>query len=385
VRTFLLIGLLGGTAGLLYEWELPLAATTLLASGVLFVAIAYVMAVRRPGISLDGTTEGAALVVLALGVLAGLGQMGLASGAAAVVVLVLGEKKRLHWFVRHIGETEMRATLQFMVLALVVLPLLPKGPYGPLGGIRPRMLWSIVVLLSGINFAGFIARRTLGADRGYGIVGALGGIVSSTAVTFQFSRISVSEPALGISLAFGVVAACTVLLARVTVVAAVLNAPVALALLPYVVLPAMVGVVLLIVVMRRRRSTHATDADSDLKSPLRLWSAIQMAAVFQVAMMVVALAKNLWGDPGVTASALALGLTDVDALTVSMSRLGEAPNAVPLAARSIAVGILANTVFKLAVAAMLGAGTFRKTVTAGLALVSVAIGVGLWMLGWLRL
>lgn len=180
LRTFLMFGLLGGIAGTLLASNEGASAAALLIGGGGFIIAAYVMAVRRPEQPLDGTTEGAALVVLGLGVLSGLGYLGLAAGSIAVVVFALGEKERLHWLVSRIGQTEMHATMQFLVLALVILPLLPTGPYQHLLGIRPRALWSIVVLLSGLNFVGYLARRAVGPTRGYTLTGLLGGSEPAT-------------------------------------------------------------------------------------------------------------------------------------------------------------------------------------------------------------
>jgi uncharacterized membrane protein (DUF4010 family) len=104
----------------------------------------------------------AALVVLAAGVLAGVGQIATSSAIIALAVLLLVEKTRLHAGVRLIDEEGFRAGVRFAVMALVVLPLLPEGPFGPLGGIRPRHLWQLVLLFSGLSFAGYIARTLVG-------------------------------------------------------------------------------------------------------------------------------------------------------------------------------------------------------------------------------
>ncbi len=379
MRTFLLLGMLGGSAGLCFWWSYAVAGGVLLAAGAVFVALAYAMAVRRPDSDLDGTTEGAALVVLALGVLSGLGQMGLAAGAVAVVLLVLGEKERLHWVVRKIGEREMRATLQFAVLALVVLPLLPTGPFGPLGGIRPRALWAIVLFFAGLNFAGHITRHAVGPNRGYGVTGLLGGLVSSTAVTLQFSRLSQGDDELSRPLALGVIGACTVLVARVFAAATVLNLDVARELLLYLLPSAVVGAVLVTRALRHPWPAASAEAKPDLQSPLRLWSAIQLALAFQLAMMLLALAQQLWGKAGVLTSAAVLGLTDVDALTVSMCRSVTDGGAASLAAQGIAIGILSNTVLKLGLALTLGSPRFRKAVAPGFVGLGAAVLLGLWL------
>ena len=382
MRTFLLLGLLGGIAG---WWALEglqiLSLAVLLAGGAMTV-VAYSIAARRAPDSIDGTTEVAALLVLAIGATAGLGYMSMASGVAAVVVLALAEKTRIHRLLTKIDEVELRAALQFAAMALVVLPILPQGPFGPLGGIRPRGLWVIVVIFSGINFLGYLARRSVGAERGYGVTGLIGGAISSTAVTLNFSRASRTDAAIGDSLAIGVVGACTVLLPRIAIVSVVLNPPVGRALLPYLLPGFVAGAV--IVAIALRRSAGAAAVQGEERNPLRLGSAIQMALLFQVALTASTIAAQYWGGRGVISSAVVLGLTDMDALTVSMNHLASSPETVLLAAKAIAIGVLTNTVFKAAVATVIGTGRFRWLTVAGLGVLAAAAVLGLWIGARLR-
>ncbi|HEY5546954.1 MAG TPA: MgtC/SapB family protein [Gemmatimonadaceae bacterium] len=381
LRTFFLIGALGGVAGTLISQGAGAAGAVLLAGACSLVVAAYVLAARPGGHTIEGTTEVAALMVLALGVLAGLGFLELASGSTAVMVLALSEKERMREFVSRIGEADLRAGLQFAVLALVVLPLLPSGAYGPLGGIDPRGLWIVVLFFSALNFAGYLARRAIGPGRGYGVTGLLGGLVSSTAVTFQFSRLSREDRSLAAGLALGVVGASTVLLPRVVVVSAVLNASVARALLPYLLPPFIVGLALLSFAAARHwgEDQEARKADS-IKSPLRLVSAIRMALALQVSLMLISWVSTNIGRGGVLASAALLGLTDMDALTLSMNRLGSTPDRVQLAAHAIAIGLLGNGALKVVLAFAMGGPGYRRLATAGL-LALMATGAGaLWLL-----
>lgn len=378
-RTFLLLGVLGGLAGWVMEGGLVGAGMLLLAGGAGLTIAAYVMAARPGGEAVDGTTEMAALVVLGLGVVAGLGYPLVTSAIASVMVLALAEKTRIHGAVRRLGERELTAALQFAVLALVILPLLPAGPYGPFDSVRPRALWTVVLLFSALNFAGYLASRALGVHRGYSLSGLLGGLVSSTAVTLQFSRRSRELPAAGGALAVGVLGACTVLVLRVSLIAAVLNAPVALALVPYLAPVLAAGASLFAIAYVRQRGQREREAPEETRSPLGLWAALKMALAFQVVLTAVPIIRERLGSPGILASAAALGLTDVDALTYAMARLGRAPGALDLAARGIAIGILSNTALKLAVALLVGRGAYRRAAGAGLATLGAACGLGLWL------
>jgi uncharacterized membrane protein (DUF4010 family) len=379
IRTFFLYGLTAGVGGWLAAAGFVALAAVLLAGQAAFAVAAWVMAVRRHPADLDATTEVAALAVLALGALAGLGRLDLSAGATAVVVLVLSEKGRIHGFVRRIGEPTLRAALQFAVLALVVLPLLPRGPYGPYDAIRPRALWALVVVFSGINFAGYLLRRAVGENRGYAVAGALGGLVSSTGVTAVFSRRSRAEPKSGRALALGVVAACTVLAGRVGVVTAVLDPRVALALLPALLLPALVGGA--IALREVRRTPTAGGQPEDLGgSPLGLGSAMRLAVLMQAAFIAVELVGDQMGGGGLLGLAAVLGLTDTDALTVSLATRPESVGGVVMAARAIGVGVVSNGVMKLALALGLGRGEYRRLAGIGLFLLAGASAVGVLLI-----
>ena len=376
VRTFFLLGLVGGIAGWLAAQNHLLLAAALVGGAALLAVAAYVVASMQTG-DRDGTTEGAAILVLATGSLSGMGYEALAAGVAAVAVLALAEKSRIREFIARIGETELRAALHFAVLAVVVLPLLPTGPFGPGDGIRPRELWTVVLIFSGVNFIGYLARRAVGADRGYGIAGLLGGLVSSTAVTLSFSRQSRITPKFAWGLALGVIAACTVLLPRVVITTLVLSPAVARHLVPYVIAPAVVAGCFLAYALLRKQPSPAHGEGRDAGNPLRLGAAIQMALAFQLVLLAVPAAEHLWGAGGVLGSAAVLGLTDMDALTYSMSRFGATTGDAPLAARAIAVGLLSNTVLKLALAVGLGAPGFRRFAAAGLAAFGLSLLAGL--------
>jgi uncharacterized membrane protein (DUF4010 family) len=376
IRTFTMLGAVGGFSGWLWTAGITAPGAILFAGGVAIVAAAYVAGSRH---DIDGTTEVAALVVLAAGLLAGLGSIALASGVIALLTLLLVEKGRLHALVQRIDDVGLRSGVRFAVMALVVLPLLPEGPYGPLGGIRPREIWALVLFFSGLSFAGYLARRVVGERHGYLVSGLLGGLVSSTNVTFTFARTSRTDPAAARALAYGAVAANAMLYPRVLVATAILNAAVLPPLVPYLAAPALVAA--LVASVGARRPMPAAASDVSLRNPLQLAAALQMAVLFQGVLMAVYLVRGVWGQSGVFTSAAVLGLTDVDALTVSMAR-GIAHTVSPLvAATAIAVGVLANTAMKLGLAVFIGGARFRAIAGGALALMLLTIGGALLFYG----
>lgn len=383
LRTFLLLGTTGGTAGVLLSVGAALAGAALIAGGMALAAMAYWATASRPAAEVDGTTEAAAMAVIALGTLAGLGWITLAAAAGSLLVLALREKSRLHGLVARLSERELRAAMQFAVLALVVLPLLPVGPIG--GGLRiqPRLIWAIVLVFSAINFGGFLARRAVGANAGATLTGLLGGIISSTAITLNFARRSRSEPTIAGSLGHGVIGACTMLMPRVVAISAVLHPAVGMRLAAVVALPTLIGLAMVWRSWRADRTAQPTVGAAGAmmdESPLRLGAAVQMAIVFQLAMTALELVYATWGDSGLYSTSIFLGLTSMDALTVSMSRI-DAGVTTRIAANAIGIGIIATTLFKAGIATIFGMGRFRVVTLRGLALLVAATALGL-VLGW---
>lgn len=373
LRTFTMMGVIAGLSG--WWWTVGLAgpAVVLLTGTVGIITIAYFAGSRT---DVDATTEIAALVVLAAGVMAGAGQTTVASGIIALTVLLLVQKSQLHSLVGRIGETELLAAARFAAMAAIVLPLLPMelGPFGPLGIVRPRQLWALVLFFSGLSFLGFLARRALGAHRGYAVAGVLGGLMSSTSVTLTFSRLSRTGKAEGLALASGVLGANVVLFPRVLLASVVLAPSMAAKLWPVFVAPVVVGLLLF---FRGLRHSGSAAGASGPGNPLEIRAALQMAVLFQFVLFGVAFAEAQFGAAGLYGSAAVLGLTDVDALTVSMAQRAAGATPAAIAATAVTVGILANTLVKIAIALVVGRGDFRWMATAGLGLLAVALSVSL--------
>ncbi|MEO8083746.1 MAG: DUF4010 domain-containing protein [Ardenticatenales bacterium] len=375
VRTFTLLGGVAALAGALSLDGRQAVAAVVLGGATALVIVGYAIASRH---DVEATTEAAALVVLAAGFVAGLGHLALESGIIAVTSLILIEKSRLHALVARLDDTELRAAARFAVMAIVVLPLLPEGPYGPFGGVRPRQVWMLVLLFSGLSFAGYIARRIVGARQGYVVAGLLGGLISSTSVAITFARLSREDGADAAPLAVGAVASSTVMVPRMLLAAAVLSPVVAVALLPFL-LPGLVVGVLVVVIGMRRGGGIARTVEAPT-NPLQFVAALQMAVVFQAALLGVNAIHAQFGEIGVRLTGAVLGLTDVDALVIAMARNTANGLSVAMAAQAIAIGGLSNTLFKMGATAILGSNAYRRVALASLGAISVALAAALWVL-----
>jgi uncharacterized membrane protein (DUF4010 family) len=374
IRTFTLLGTLSGIAGQLIEAEYMIPAAFLIAGALSVIVASYVRASTK---DIDATTEVAAIVVIGAGLLGGLGQLRLAAALTTLTVLVLAEKPRLHGMVARLDEPTMLAAARFAVMSMVILPLLPEGPFGPGPGIKPRDLWMLVLLFSGISFVGYIAQRMSG-DAGYPLTGLLGGLISSTSVTLTFARLSNAHPQQSSPLAAGVVAASMVSLIRVGVAVAVLDASLLPALWKYL---AAISLAALIALTLAWRSWRRSEAEKPApKNPLQFRNAIEMAVLFQVVLFAVFYFRQRIGDSGLIAGGFLLGLTDVDALTLSMTRSVASGTSIEAASRAICMGIVANSLLKSAIAVTIGHRRFKWQTSGALAGMAAAGAVALiWL------
>jgi|UPI00047BFEC5 uncharacterized membrane protein (DUF4010 family) len=360
VRTFTLLGTIAGVCGFLIKAEYSVPAIVLLAG-----ALSAILIVRfgADNISRDATTEVAAIAVLASGLTAGLGYPSTASALYAWIVLLLIQKSWLHALVNRIGIVELQATAQFAAMALIVLPLLPSRNLGPAGIINLRSIWILVLVFSGLSFAGYLTRKALGNEAGWVLTGLIGGLVSSTQVTLAFSRDSRKYPESQIPLFGGVMAASTVSMLRVCVLCIVLRPALAASALAYVAAPVLIGGLASLSTFRRRHTGNPETFTE--KSPLRLTVAVYLSLIFVFSQYFVTLARLHFGSIGIFSSAGLLGSVDIDAVIASLLPLIRQGIQTDEAAKMLGIGITGNTTVKLLIAIIWGSSAFRKYAVLG--------------------
>lgn len=374
VRTFPLIALLGAALAIISGS----AGAVVIAGFGSIAALAVVAYVRS---SADGqlgtTTETAALATYWMGVIAGLGELVLAGSLGIGVAILLAAKERLEAFPRTVTREEMRAALILAVLAVIILPILPSQPYGPWGVWNPQRLWMLVVLVCGLSFAAWIAMRLWGSERGLAVSGLLGGLVSSTAVTVSFASHSRATPSQARQLAVGGGLASLVMLVRIAILTAVVNRAVLLELAPLLGLMLAGGA--LGVLALARREQQAEETAPKLANPFELSQAVRFTLLYALVLVAVEAARRFLGPAAVYAASAVAGLTDVDAITLSLSSLARERMTATAAAGGIALGAIANTIAKLAYAIWLGSPDYRRGIglVSGLALVGGAVGIAL--------
>ena len=361
LRTFTLIALLGFLSALFASsvggWFFGLT----LAGFIALLVTSYRASIQRGDVG--ATSEVTALITFLLGGLAYEGHLLFIIIVAVLVLLLLSFKLPLHQFVKTLNEQEVRAIIEFVVLTVLVLPFLPNEGYGPHGTWNPKEIWTMVVLVSGISLVGYLLAKVLGNGKGTLLAGILGGLVSSTAVALSLARRAADGATRVQPLALGIVAASAIMFLRVLLELFVVNRPMALIMLAPLVLIAGVGLF-----TAWSMNGHRTDGDETrplLTNPLNFRVALQFALLYALVRWVVVWADERFGQAGTYVAGALAGVTDVDAITLSMARMGQLPGWETQALITILIAATVNTLVKLSIVLVVGGQALRKQVLPG--------------------
>jgi uncharacterized membrane protein (DUF4010 family) len=378
-RTHPLIALVGGASMLVARETGPVAVVVAFGALVVLIALNYAGEVWRD-VHRGITSEVAFLLSFLLGVLAltrgvfELTQKIFAVSAVAVVAtFLLSAKPTLHPLVKRLSSEDVAGTLKFLIVAVVVLPLLPDRTYGPLDVLNPFQVGALMVLISGLSFAGYAAIRLLGPRRGLGLTGLMGGLVSSTAVTLSMARRARERPELDDSAALAVMLASTVMFGRVFVIVAVVNPGLRGDVLYPMGLGVAGGVAASLALWLRSGRAKPGAQEIAFSNPFDLSSALEFALLFAVILLGSKAATTYLGTAGTYGAGLLAGTTDVDAITLSMAKLaGEGgPLSHRVAATTIFLGTASNTFVKGIMATVAGGWRFgRRVLVAQLAVLA---------------
>lgn len=372
LRTFALLGLLGGVLGVLAE-SLGAVPAAIALAGVSFLAAAAYRENARSHGNLSATTAVAMLLTCALGLLAGVGQPLLALACAVITAALLNLKPQLHRWMRHVEQRELSAALQMLVLTAVILPILPDQGYGPYGALNPYRLWWAVVLIAGLSLCGHLAMRLTSPSRGIFWTGLLGGLASSTAATLAVARRARQEPGILQPAMSGILAASAMMFLRMTAMVALLQP----ALLRTMGAGMVVGAALLLSMSllkpRVPPGAHAPAPGKDPGAPFDLSTALGFGVLLGAMAVLTHAAKQWMGDAGLYALSLLSGLLDVDAILLTVIQM-TGQGTLPVGQATVAAGlaVTANMLMKTMLAWTIGGTALGWRVMAGFGLAMAA-------------
>ena len=351
-RTFALLSLLGALSGVLARQYSPFILLGAWLTVGAILAISYFIVARQTGDS-GITTEIAALLTFLIGVLIAFDQLLSASIVAIAVVTMLSLKPSFKALAGKLSREDIYATIKFSIITVVILPFLPNETIGPLEVLNPREVWLLVVLVSAISFSGYLLFRFVGSRRSIPIIGLIGGVASSTAVTVSFSQRSKSSPALAPALAVGVLLASTAMFPRVLVIISFVDSSLVVPLLIPFAAMTTAGLVA-IFALRHMRPAEEPTQEVVLANPFSIVPALKFAALFILILFVSKAALMFAGNQGLYYTAGIAGMSEVDAIAISTARLGNQGVVPRVAVIAITLAAMANTFMKACIAAFFG-------------------------------
>lgn len=368
VRTFVLFAQAGAVGAWLSRTQgSPWIFVATVAAVTALAVAGYLAQARVRPDSIGLTTEMAAVATALLGGMAVFGYPEIAVALAIVTSALLAYKQSLHTLVAKIGTDDLYAGVKLLVATFVVLPVLPRRAIDPLGALNPYELWWLVILISTLSLVGYVTVRWLGPSTGTILTGLFGGLVSSTAITLAFARRSreqATDHADVHLLTAGILVAWTVMFGRILVEVAVVHAPLVAGLM--LTCGVMGGVALLVAALHWRAATQADPGEeraiAELRNPFSLTAAVRFALLFAAVLLLVAAARRYGPSGSLYAVSALAGLTDVDAITLSMAaatRDGQDP---AVSAAAILIAALANTLVKGGLVVTLGAPSLRQPI-----------------------
>ncbi|TAH34692.1 MAG: MgtC/SapB family protein [Planctomycetota bacterium] len=371
IRTFGVLGLLGGVCALLAQSLGPFFLGLAFLAVALFLLGTYVLYSRRTG-DVGATTETAALLTFGLGALAGGGSLSLASAAAVVLTFLLRLKPELHRWVRNLDARELLVALQLLLVLVVLLPVLPDRGYGPYEAVNPYQITWMVGLILAISFAAFVAMRLAGPRAGLLLTGLLGGLISSTAVTVGLARRVREHPGLERVHAAAIIAASCMMFLRVLLQVALVNRALLRHLLVPLLAAATAGALAALLLWRTAQRDKARDGSQPMHSPVGLGAAFRFSLLLAGIGLAARALHATFGDSGIYAASALSGLADVDAVTLSLARMAGGSLEPGVAAHGILLASGVNTLVKAVLAWWIGGKLLGRVAAAPLLLMLAA-------------
>lgn len=401
IRTFVLLTGFGAFIGHISNvlQGIDIIITVGFISVVALIVAGYVLVSNKTG-DTGVTTEISALISFLIGIFVMKGYITFSVIVAIVTATVLAFKPQLHGFAKKINAEELYASLKFAIISLVVLPLLPNVYYSltdipvlndlilsfptaaeilsQIDVFNPFKIWLMVVFITGISYVGYILIKNIGADKGIGLTGFLGGLVSSTAVTSSLSLESKRFKKIVKPFVAGVMIASSTMFLRVIFEVLVINK----SLLKYLIFPigamALAGFSSVLFIYLSESKQKKVKKKVDFNSPFALVPAIKFGLFFAFVLFIAKLLQILLGNSGLYLAGLLSGLADVDAITISMASLSLAGDiSAKAAVTTITIAVCSNTVVKGGIAYLFGGKEYGRWI---ISIFGIILAIGLAVL-----
>ncbi|MDF2157093.1 MgtC/SapB family protein [Algoriphagus sp. CAU 1675] len=358
IRSFVFVTLLGFMAGLTYFLLSPWVYLGILISVAILTGVSYWVTATKGDIG--STTEFSVLISFVLGTLAFLGIIELSLMIMVLVVVFLSSKFRFIRIIGKITPDELYAFIRFVVIALLVFPFLPDQTFGPYQVLNPREVGWVIILTSGLGFLGYILIKFLGAQKGILLSGILGGLVSSTATTWIFAKKSKESPRYSSSCSVAIMASSSIMILRVMLWTFVFNKGLFNDLYLEFFLVFLSGFGMTIFYFFKQKEKKQVKTELPEGKPLDIPGALMFGLIYVAILLIVSYANENLGERGILISSAIAGLTDIDAITITVSKLADLKLDYSIAFVALLISSISNTIFKFAIGAWAGSSALRK-------------------------
>jgi uncharacterized membrane protein (DUF4010 family) len=359
-RTFAIISLLGFLSG----WINKIFPYTLIVFIIMFslmLIVAYV--VNSINASHKGTTtEFAAMVVFIIGAILNFSTPIAAVFLTIIIMFLLNLKEQIQDYEKSLTKQDFGAAIFFLLMTFVVLPILPNRPIDPYGLINLYKIWVMVVVVAGISFFGYVAIKLLKAKNGIIAAGIFGGLISSTAVAMSMARKIHENGFLAKNLATAIMLASSVMIIRIGLILFTFNSNLAKIIIAPLLIGLIAGLGYILFVYSKIDKDQNISSEIEFKNPYDFKEALFMGIVFGFVLALVELTDRYSGSYGVYAISFLSGISDVDAITLSLSSLSNNGLNLEVAYVAVIIALVSNTIAKLGLVFFLGNKTIFKEV-----------------------
>jgi uncharacterized membrane protein (DUF4010 family) len=359
LRTFTLVAVFGFLSAFLSAYSGTWLLGVSFAGLMLFVIVSYFRTSGSSG-NVGGTSEIATILTFLLGALVFFNFILLSLVITVITLLLLAYKPTLHGFVKKLSREELLAVIKFIIISALIIPFLPVEDFGPYKVWNLQDIWRMVILVSGVSLVGYIIAKIVG-NKGTMVAGTIGGLVSSTAVTLTYSRRS--KEAKGNAGAFyyamAIISACTIMFPRILIEVYVVNRQLAQQLWIPIAILSLTGFGAAFY-MYKKNASQKNDSNVPLSNPLNFVTAVKFALFFAGVMLLVKYCNENFGDSGTYIAGAISGITDVDAITLSMAKLARNNTTSTLAINTILLAALSNTLVKFCIVLVVGSRSLIK-------------------------
>lgn len=372
IRTTPLIAILGALSSFIYEnyWN----GIFIFSFGalILFSLINYFKDIEK---DIGITTEIASIIAFITGVLVYYNHIYISIFIALLTTTLLALKPILEKFAKSLSLEDIISILKFLLVVIVIYPLLPDRNFGPFDAFNLKSIWKVVIIVSTLDFIGYILIKWKGAKTLW-ITGVVGGLISSTAVSYQLARKTKEYPKLLYQSSIGISLAWAIMNIRVIVLVGLISLELVKAIFLPLVLTFIIYSIIIFMKYRENFTHYSSESSINISNPFEIWSALQFGIIYAFIKFSIEFLDHILGSKGIYLASFISGVIDVDAIALSLANIAkDNPSSIEIAVKGILIAVISNSFFKFMYVFLFGTKELTKNVAYFLIVISLICGL----------